>query len=657
MPTRLYKTKNDLTNDDIKFIEHLDEQTTISQKISQQIRNTNISNTNFMQEIQQGIYLLTAKKSCSSLTLKRMSDKAQYAILPARNSEDVFCRISYNYLKNLVYDQTPASWTLFASNQDGLTACQLYFFYHLSHVLETFMSHLASTSFTVKEILSNRCLILCDGEFTFPLPLSRLPALAIWHDIPLPVAIDNEIARIKLNFLLLRELLPALQTVYKSSNFTLANGQLRFTQDGMNKMFDYASLVDDIRHARHEDRITEYLSSFNVADLDSSSFFPTVSVRSPLHLKARPWALSLTKNGYAIVAAVESFGKQTSIRANVRNSSPTFGLWFKRAERHLFRHHYKARVVFNGKNQYSVFALVGDQVATIALFPQLVKGVFEALSLSAPKSVRLIAHNEDVLTIAHDTASWVDINATTQKATTLFKIVSTDGADPLSLFEQVNLPAVGVGNFQIKTVSDAFFELLDSAFNSKNTLPHGHNHYLLGLAYECLHEWGLAVAEFQKALRMDNNDPDIYHNLGCAMMEIGQVEQAIPFLKRAFDMMPEDPEVANNWGRSSIECGQINDAIVAFEHAVRLSPGSADYLKNLGDGYLLASRPADALNVLNQAIRCDPHFALAHASLASLHLAVGDETLARKHALIAYKENPVDANIANLLWRLTLDKK
>ncbi len=348
--------------------------------------------------------------------------------------------------------------------------------------------------------------------------------------------------------------------------------------------------------------------------------------------------MSVQRNGYAVVAAVESFQKQTAIPATTQKCPRNLLLWLKRSERHLFRHTYKARAIFDSENKKCVLSLVGEQVATIALFPALIKGVFESLSLGSPKSIRVIAHNEDVVTLAHDTASWVDINATSQKASALFKLVSTDGADPLSLFEQLTLPEVGVGNFQIKTVPDAFFELIDTAETFKNSMPRGHNHYLLGLAYECLHEWGLAAAEFQKALRMDNNDPDIYHNLGCALMEIGQVEQGMPFLKRAFDMLPEDPEVANNLGRISLECGQINDAINAFEHAVKLSPGTADFLKNLGDGYLLAARPHDALEILNKAVRCDPHFALAHASLASLHLAIGDEGLAKKHALIAYKE-------------------
>jgi hypothetical protein len=43
--------------------------------------------------------------------------------------------------------------------------------------------------------------------------------------------------------------------------------------------------------------------------------------------------------------------------------------------------------------------------------------------------------------------------------------------------------------------------------------------------------------------------------------------------------------------------------------------------------------------------------------LAEVYLLSGEEKLARQHALLAYQENPMDANIANLLWRLSVGKK
>lgn len=507
-------------------------------------------------------------------------------------------------------------------------------------------------------MLTNRVIILSDGIYSYPLSLAKLIARAIWHNRPLSQIVDDELEAIEHKFKLVRDLFTALRKTFATCEWSLSNGKMHVTMLGVTKAFDYASLLDDIIFTRYEQRMEEYLSFFRVSDLDTTSSFPTVSVRSLVHLKARPTSLSRIENGYAVAAATEGSGKQTCITWKDQNAPPkTFSLWMHRALRHLFRHVYRARVIFLSEDNHFAFSLVGEQVATIALFPALVKGVFEALNLEPPASVRLIAHNEDVLTIACDTASWVDINAVNRRATALFRMVAKDGADPLSMFEQVLLPDVGVGTFQLRVVPNAFYDLIETAEAMSPSIPPGHDHYLRGLAYECLHEWGLAVDEFQKAFRFDATDPEILHALGSALMEIGRVNEALPFLKRAFELMPEDPEIANDWGLSNLECGFHADAVAAFERAVRLCPGSADYLKNLGHGYLLAARPLDALTELTKAVKCDPHFAEAHASLAHLYLASGDESQAKKHAMIAYNENPVDAAIANMLWQLTLGKK
>jgi Flp pilus assembly protein TadD len=647
-----------LINEQIKLIDDHNPENDLLTNINKQIKQTNASNTNLLQEIHPGIHLLTISKPhiVDPLRIKRLSDRVQYSLLP-NNNDKSFCKLSLSQLRNHGHIITPSLGSHANNFMKNRLACRLVFFYELGHLEQMLLDHLAHTTIVINEVLTNRVVVLTDGIYTYPLSLSKLIASTIWLNLPLAQVIDKELVAINHKFRLYRDLFTALRHRYADVEWTLENGTVQATERGVTRTFDYASLLDDVIFAHYEKRMDEYLNHFRLSDLDTMSSFPTVAIRSLVHLKARPYSLSRIENGYAIAAATEGAGKQTPISFKERVPVHTFSLWMHRALRHLFRHQYRARVVFLPEDKHFAFSLVGEQVATIALFPALVKGVFESLNLETPQSVRLIAHNEDVLTIAHDTASWVDINAVNQRATSLFRLVANDGADPLSLFEQVLLPGVGVGTFHLRVVPDSFFELIETAQTMRLSLPPGQDHYLLGLAYECLHEWGLAVSEFQRALRFDAHDPEVLHALGCALMEIGQIKESLPFLKRAFELMPEDPEVANNWGLSNMECGYLSDAIRAFERAVRLSPGSADYLKNLGHGYLLAARPRDALLELNKAIKCDPHSAEAHASLAHLYLASGDESRAKEHAMLAYNENPVDANIANMLWHLTLGKK
>lgn len=632
---------------EIKLFSNPTNSRNIYDNINQQTHQTNKHDYNLLQKIHADIFLLTVKKPITDLKLKKLSTEAQYALLPELHEEKPFYKISFSSLKNQCHIYGENSQV----SQIDATSVELIFYFQLSLVEDALAQALKGTNFVVREILTNKTIIITDGIFNYPLIISKVPSLTIWQGLKsMDVAFKKELESLEKKARLMAELFQALKTVYQV-DWQLKDGQMSYCQNGKRKPFDYISVLDDMIYVGHQNRSEEYLKNFNLSDLDSSSF-PTVSIRSMVHLKARPSCLSQVENGYAIVASRECAGNQTVIE---NLSQKSFPLWLKRSFRHIPRHRYQARVIFS--EDKSVFSLVGEQISSIALFPALVKGVFESLDIDAPKSVRLVAHSEDVLTIAKDESSWMDINATNKKASSLFRMICHDGADPLSLFEQILLPKVGLGQFKLQIVPEQFFELTHVAKSLKYSIPAGHDHYLLGLAFQCVREWGLALLEFQKALRFDAQDPEILHAYGCALMELGQGLDAAPFLKKAFELLPEDPEVANNFGRSNLECGEIGEAISAFERAVRLSPGSADYLKNLGDGYWLAARPHEAMDSLQKALRCDPYFAEAHASLAHLHLEIGDHSQAEKHALLAYKENPSDANIASLLWQLTVSKK
>lgn len=627
--------------------------------ITAQIETSFELEKNLLQEIARGVFALTipTTSATSAIDIKKISDRAQYSILSEKFSHDPLIRLSFLQLRNLCYTKNDCAWIQKIRTNSHHATTQIFFFYHLFTIEEAFIYELNCNKFNVVEKLSNKTIIISDGENNYPYNLSLLPAYSIWKNESVNEIMQQEIKEIKNKFNFYPRLYQSLSKNFRELNWQTIDGQWRYTFEGLTKSFDYASLADDILNAGHEKEVDNYLSSFSINDLDCSSSFPTLSIRSPVYLKARPNSLASLVDGYAICAAKEYSGKQSPVTRSSCLTKESFNHWFHRSSRHLFRHSYQARVIFSHEHDPKVFALVGEQIASIAIFPHLLTGVIEQLNLSVPKSVRLIAHHEDVLTIANEHASWQEINDLTNNAETLFKMVAIDGADPLNLFEEKQLPEHGVGSFHLNKVPKEFFELVDTATHLKQSMPPGHDSYLMGLAYECLHEWSLAVSQFQKALRQDSKDPDILSALGSSLLEIGQAKEALPFLKRAFDLLPEDPEVANNLGRISLECGMVSDAILAFERAVRLAPASAHFLANLGNGYLLARRVDDALEMLNKAIRCNPNFAPAHESLAHLHLQSGNESQAKKHALLAYKENPADTNIANLLWRLTVGKK
>lgn len=628
--------------------------------IEKQFKATYEYSDGLIQELIAGVFMLTLKEpdSLISLNLKKICDRVQYSLLPENHNNDPFAKFSYFQLRNICHTEQACHWAQLIGRQDYSShRIHTFFFYNLDLFDCLWKKHLSREGFHIKEYLSNRLMIISDGTYNYPYNLGKLPAFCLWRQQPIKEIIKTEIDLVKKRFSLFPKIYESLSSSSDPYSWSLNNGEMIYSSNKETCSFDYASIVDDILHSDESHNTKNYINNFKVSDIDSRYYFPTISVRSLIHLRARPSSLSSLQNGYALCAALEKNGKQKPVETKNENSLDTFHLWFKRAIRHLSHHQYHARIVMIEKEATQAFSLVGEQVASIAVFPKLIKGVLEQLNFGQQSHVRLIAHNEDVLTIAFKEASWNEINEVNHKAMSLFKMVSSDGADPLSLFEEIELPPHGVGTFHLSLVPNEYFELIDTAITLKYSLPPGHDHYLLGLSYECLHEWALAVNEFEKALRLDSQDSNILSALGSSLMELGSFEHALPFIKRAYEKLPEDADLANTLGKLHLNFGNIDDAIKAFERAVRLSPGSAKFLANLGKGYLLAARTYDALETLNQAVRCDPNCAIAHHQLAELHLQSGDEEQAKKHALIAYRENPHNTNIANLLWRLTVGKK
>lgn len=613
--------------------------------IENQLNITSLENKNFLQTVSSGIFLLTIKKEIQT---KKMIDYCQYYLLPGIDKHKKFIKLSRELLKNYCFNTKEHKGL-----PDGIFNYQStylpVFYYDIEYVEKYLLTSLTNEKYFVREALNNRTLIVSDNHFNYPLSLGRIVSTALWQGQDIKTTIKQEVNYLNKIFVLIKSFYDTLIKTYKDISFHVDNGYIYYSYNNVTQKLDHASIIHDVNNMT-DISIKNFLTTFDLDVINTYKSFPSVVVRSPVHIKARPESVFDNKCGYSVVATSEYYGKQTTVSASNDKKSKAFDYWFLRSLNHVFRQSYEARVVMLDETA-ETFSLVGEQVTTIALFPDLIKGVYEQLKLKAPNKVKLVAHNEDVLTIATDNCSWIKINNANVKAQNLFKMISSDGADPLSLFEQASLPKLGTGNFTIHKVPEHFFELLNTASSIENTSPHGYSHYLLGLAYRCINETGLAIHELKKAVKFNRNDADILNALGSTLMDTKNIEEAVYFLQLAFNNQPDNAELANKVGCSEMKYGRLDEAIKYFEKAVRLSPATAGYLKDLGESYLKSSRHLEALDILNQAIKCDPNSAHIHASLAYAHLAKGDQKTARRHALIAYKEIPDNMEIVELLLK------
>jgi tetratricopeptide (TPR) repeat protein len=628
-------------------------------KILLQSNNTAKSGKILLQKITQHIHVLTIKKdqNTTPILVKKFSDIAQYANLPSHHNQEKFYRISLAQLKNQCLGLPPALWFTHEKGERAIyQKVHLIFFYNLERLKEDFLTAIKKEGLFYIDPTEADQLVVSDGQFLYRLSLMRFVSNTVWQSQSLEQSILIEIEHIKLMFKYFQKLLVALKNSYQNVEWHLDMGRLAYNERGVSRTVNYQNLTDDIFHVKMAHQPEKFLTAFKAEELNCEPWYPTVSIRSLLHLKARPDGVFVSKTGYALVASKEHLGKQTPVSTREREGAKTLHLWLRRSNRYLASHSYRARAIIGPNREIDCIALVGDQIASLALHPELIKGALESLNISFSSNVRLISHNEDALTIATMSAPWASINEMSHRSSQYLRILPRDGSDPITLFEQVKLPEFGGGFFQIQFIPAHFFRLIDTATDKSKTLPAGHNYYLLGLAYECIHEWEQSIEHFKKALSKDAGDADILAALGNNLMELNRFDEARTFLARAVSLAPGDAELTHTLGQAHMACGDLEAALAPLEKAVQLCPSSDNYLTSLGQAYWESRRAEDALTVLTMALRCNPQHAGTHSLLAEIYQSLGQLDLAKKHALLAFNANPSDTNIANILWGLTVKK-
>jgi len=146
-----------------------------------------------------------------------------------------------------------------------------------------------------------------------------------------------------------------------------------------------------------------------------------------------------------------------------------------------------------------------------------------------------------------------------------------------------------------------------------------------------------------------------HYNLGVALSEQGEAEQAIDHYRRAVDLRPDYAEAHYNLGRLLVEKGQLDDAIAHYEKAVAINPADAEAQNNLGVSLFGIGRADDAIAHYQKALEIQPDYAEASCNLAGALIGKGDldGAIARYTACLAAIPDQEDAryNLASALLR------
>jgi tetratricopeptide (TPR) repeat protein len=158
-----------------------------------------------------------------------------------------------------------------------------------------------------------------------------------------------------------------------------------------------------------------------------------------------------------------------------------------------------------------------------------------------------------------------------------------------------------------------------------------------------------AMAQCERALRIQPDYAEAHNNLGIALRQAGKIEDAIGHYEHALRVRPDFAEAHYNLGIALEQVGKIEDAIGHYEQALRVKPDYAGAHNNLGNALVHGGKIEDAIGHYEQALRVKPDFAEAHYNLGTVFLQEGKISDAIEHYEQALRIKPDYASAHNNL--------
>lgn len=140
-----------------------------------------------------------------------------------------------------------------------------------------------------------------------------------------------------------------------------------------------------------------------------------------------------------------------------------------------------------------------------------------------------------------------------------------------------------------------------------------------------------AITHYEHALRLRPGFAEARNNFGYALTLAGRPADAVPHLQAALHLQPKYAEAQNNLGRAYMAMNRPEEGRAAFAEAVRLNPNYAIAQANLGLALATAGRTAEAIPHFERAVRLDPKYADAELNWAIGLSVTGDHAAALPH--------------------------
>ena len=131
--------------------------------------------------------------------------------------------------------------------------------------------------------------------------------------------------------------------------------------------------------------------------------------------------------------------------------------------------------------------------------------------------------------------------------------------------------------------------------------------YARGISYERAGNWDAAEADFQHALNLSPNQPDVLNYLGYSWLVAGKnVGKAREYLDQAYAARPNDAHIVDSVGWAHYLSGDFQGAADMFVRALQSMPNDPTVTDHLGDAYWRLGRETEARYQWEQALAFKP---------------------------------------------------
>jgi Tfp pilus assembly protein PilF len=151
--------------------------------------------------------------------------------------------------------------------------------------------------------------------------------------------------------------------------------------------------------------------------------------------------------------------------------------------------------------------------------------------------------------------------------------------------------------------------------------------------------WRNTQALFQRALDVTSENWVAHNNLGVALSDRGQVDDAISHFRESIRINPRHATARNNFGVALRKQGRIEEAEAQFREALRINPGDAVAQNSLGVILGQKGMLDEAIARFREALRLNSDYPSAHYNLgfALLRQSKADEAMGHFHAVLRVK--------------------